>query len=207
MGKKIMPLLFVSAVMLAAAVAFTDVVPATAGKGGCPNEAATNGAAHANANSAHGLSKRAASDCQLAEPTPEPIPTPEPTDGTDVREVSVTVRAPDSALVGQEFVVRVSASLRNEGPENDVLVDTTFTFGTPPDCFASPPSPVTVEDKALPEGVGVSIGRSWLVSCVEPGTHTFTADVTVTIDPTQSVTDLDMGNNSGSGADTPEVGS
>jgi len=206
MGRKIVTLLIVSALTLAAAVVFTDTPAATAGKGGCPNDAATEGAAHANVKSAHGSAKQTERGCQVAEPTPEPTPTPAPTSGADVRVADVTVSAPDSAPSGEEFAVRVMAGLRNDGPEGKVLVDTTFTFVSPPDCSVSPAIPVTVPDKWL-EDSRVSIARSWLVSCTEAGPHTFTADVTVALDPTELVADPDPTNNSASGNDTTEIGS
>jgi hypothetical protein len=118
----------------------------------------------------------------------------------------VTVSAPDSVLSGEDFLVLVMAGLRNDGPEGKVLVDTTFTFVSPPDCSVSPTTPVTVPDKSL-EDSRVSIARSWLVSCTEAGPHTFTADVTVALDPTELVADPDTTNNSASGNDTTEIGS
>jgi hypothetical protein len=66
--------------------------------------------------------------------------------------------------------------------------------------------PVTVEDSSLPEGVGVYISRGWIVTCVEPGTHEVTANVSVAIDPAQSVGDPDPSNNTGSATITVHVG-
>ena len=90
--------------------------------------------------------------------------------------------------------------------QGKVLVDTTFTFVSPPDCSVSPATPVTVPDKWL-EDFRVSITRSWLANCIEPGAHTFTADVTVALDPSELVADPDTTNNSASGSDTTEIGS
>jgi len=115
------------------------------------------------------------------------------------------VRAQDTALIGESFEVRVSASLRNLGPANSVLVDTTFTFSAP-GCSAVPSVPVTAQDTNLPENVGVSIGRSWLVTCDLAGTYTFTTDVNVVIDASQAITDPDTSNNDGSGNDSTIVG-
>ena len=61
-----------SALALAAAlvIGMTAVAPSSADKGGCPNAASANGAAHANPNSAHGPAKQAARGCAaLAAPT------------------------------------------------------------------------------------------------------------------------------------------
>ncbi len=66
----------VTLAVLAASVIFV-VAPAIADKGGCPNAAAANGAAHANSNSAFGREKQAARGCtNEASPTSTPAPTP-----------------------------------------------------------------------------------------------------------------------------------
>ena len=130
-----------------------------------------------------------------------------PAGGADVRVTDVTVGARDSALPGEEFLVRVIAGLGNDGPEGNVLVHTTFNFVAPADCSASPSSPVIVVGTSLPKDVRVSITRNWLVSCTQAGAHTFTADVTVAIDPGELVADPDTGNNGGSENDTTEIGS
>ena len=106
---------------------------------------------------------------------------------------------------GESFDVRVSASLRNLGPANAVLVDTTFTFSAP-GCSAVPSALFIAEDTNLPENVGVSIGRVWLVTCTEAGTYTFTTDVSVVIDASQAISDPDTSNNDGSGNDSTIVG-
>src|SRR5438093_10951582 len=56
-----------SALALAAGVVIgmTAVAPSSADKGGCPNAASINGAAHANPNSAHGPAKQAARGCAV----------------------------------------------------------------------------------------------------------------------------------------------
>ena len=117
----------------------------------------------------------------------------------------VSVRGPDSALPGESFIVRVTASLRNLGPASAVLVDTTFTFSAP-GCEVTPFAPVIVEDTNLPQDVGVSIGRGWLVTCAQAGTATSTADVDIVIDASQAITDPDTTNNSGTGSDSTIVG-
>jgi len=143
-------------------------------------------------------------------PTPTPSPTPTPTltpaDGADVIVEGVTVGAPDTALPGESFEVHVRASLRNLGPANAVLVDTTFSFSAPAGCSAVPSAPFIAQDTNLPENVGVSIGRIWLVTCTEAGTYTFTTDVSVAIDASQAITDPDTSNNDGSGNDSTSVG-
>jgi hypothetical protein len=54
-------------------------------------------------------------------------------------------------------------------------------------------------------GVSVYISRAWLVTCLEPGSATFAADVVVAIDAAQSESDSDPGNNTGSGDDTTQI--
>jgi len=208
---------FAAALMIAGAVAISVHSSATAGSGGCPNGYAATGAAHANARSAHGVDKQADRGCFAAPPAPAPSATPTPTatptatsspqpaDQADVIVEGVSVRAPDTALPGESFDVRVTASLRNLGPADYVLVDTTFTFSAP-GCTATPSAPVTVEDTSLPENVGVSIGRFWLVSCAQAGSPTFTVDVNVVIDASQAISDPDTSNNDGSGNDSTIVG-
>ena len=114
--------------------------------------------------------------------------------------------APDTAPPDVSFEVGVRASLRNLGPANSVLVDTTITFSAPPGCLAVPSAPFIAQDTNLPENVGVSIGRIWLVTCTEAGNYTFTADVNVVIDASQAITDPDTSNNDGSGSDSTIVG-
>jgi len=226
---------FAAALLIAGAVAVGVHSSATAGSGGCASGHAATGAAHANARSAHGAAKLAARGCYVAPPgpspsatptptptptptliptptptptpaaTPTPTPTPEPADQADVVVEDVSVRAPDNALPGETFIVRVTASLRNLGPASAVLVDTTFTFSAP-GCDVTPSAPVTVQDTILPENIGVSIGRSWEVSCAQAGTATMTVDVDIVIDASQAITDPDTSNNSGSGSDSTIVG-
>ncbi len=204
---RLLALLLVPVLVLAAGVTVAQVGSAVADKGGCPNDAAENGSAHANAKSAHGSDKQAARSCS-AEPTPGPgtTPTPVPGDEADVRVESVSVRAPDSAAVGEEFVVRVSAGLRNFGPADSVLADTTFVFSAGSDCSISPIGSVVVEDTVLPENVGVFIARNWLVTCSQAGAVDLTAGVTVAIDPGETVIDPDPTNNDDSGSDTTQIG-
>ena len=226
---------FAAALLIAGAIAVGVHSSATAGNTGCPSGHAATGAAHADPRSAHGDEKQAARDCYVASPspvpsatptpsptptaTPSPTPTPTatstptptstptstPSDGADVIVEGVSVSAENTALPGDSFEVSVRASLRNLGPANAVLVDTTFTFSAP-GCSAVPSAPFVAQDTNLPENVGVSIGRIWLVTCTEAGNYTFTADVNVVIDASQAISDPDTSNNDGSGSDSTIVG-
>lgn len=205
MRRKALAVLFAAAVVLGGAGALSIVSSVAAGKGGCPNQAAGYGAAHANASSAHGVDKQVARGCSGEEPTP--TPTPIPADEADVLVANVSVNAPDTAPVETQFPVSVGVSLGNDGPADAVLVDITLSLGAPPECAVSPAAPVTVEDRSLPRKVGVFLGVGWLVTCSQPGSFVFTADVTATIDPLETTSDPNPSNNGGSGDDTTHVGS
>jgi hypothetical protein len=208
MKRKIGVLLLISIMMaVGLTLGLAGADPAAADKGGCPNDAARNGATHANANSAHDSERRAARKCSPEVPIPDPIPTPTPTDEADVQVVGVSVSTPVTASSEGQFAIRVGVSLLNAGPADTALVDTTFTFTLPSVCSVSPAGPVTVEDSSLPEGVGVFISRGWIVTCLQPGAHEVTANVSVAIDPAQSVSDPDPSNNMGSATVTVHVDS
>lgn len=250
MKRKIGVLLLISIMMaVGLTLGLAGVGPAAADKGGCPNDAADNGASHSNAKSAHGSEKQAARGCSAVEPVPDPTPTPTPTDEpvpdatptpaptdepvpdptptptptdepvpdptptpvptdeADVQVVGVSVSTPVMASSEGQFVITIGVSLLNAGPADTALVDTTFTFTVPSVCSVSPAGAVTVEDSSLPEGVGVFISRGWIVTCLEPGAHEVTANVSVAIDPGQSVGDPDPSNNMGSAMITLHVGS
>src|SRR3989304_397285 len=198
---------FAAALLIAGAIAVGVHSSATAGNTGCPSGHAATGAAHADPRSAHGDEKQAARDGSVPSPTPAPSATPPstPSDGADVIVEGVSVSAENTALPGDSFEVSVRASLRNLGPANAVLVDTTFTFSAP-GCSAVPSAPFIAQDTNLPENVGVSIGRIWLVTCTEAGNYTFTADVNVVIDASQAISDPDTSNNDGSGNASPLLG-
>jgi hypothetical protein len=207
MNRKIGALLLISTVAVGLTLGLASVGPAAADKGGCPNDAAGNGASHANAKSAHGYEKLAARGCSTVDPIPDVTPTPVPADEADIEVVGVSVRTPTALSLDGQFVVRVGASLLNAGPADTALVDTTFGFDVPSACSVSPEYPLTVEDSSLPEGVGVYISRGWIVTCLEPGVHQVTANVTVAMDTAQSMSDPDPSNNTGSATVTLLVGS
>jgi hypothetical protein len=208
MKRKIGVLLLISIMMaVGLTLGLAGAGPAAADKGGCPNGAAGNRAPHANGNSAHGWEKQAARECSPEEPIPDPTPTPTPTDEADVQVVGVSVSTPVTASSDGQFAIRVGVSLLNAGPADTALVDTTFTFTVPSVCSVSPAGAVTVEDSSLPESVGVFISRGWIVTCLEPGAHEVTANVSVAIDAGQSVGDPDPSNNMGSATVTLHVGS
>ena len=198
MSERIMPRLLLSGLILAIAVALGSVSPVAAVKGGCPSSAAANGAAHANDRSAHDPDRRVARSCTEDGSTTS-------LNAADVQVVDVTVSAPNSALVGEEFLVLAGASLINVGPAETVLVDTTFVLSPAASCAVSPAGPVTIEDSSLPVSVSVYISRAWWVTCLDRGSATLTAEVVVAIDSSESEVDPDPGNNTGSGDDTTQI--
>jgi hypothetical protein len=207
MSRKTTPLALACGIaVVTLALCLAGAGPAAAGKGGCPNNAAENGAEHANAKSAHSPEKQAQRGCATEDPAPQPNPTPGPTDEADVQVVDVTMSTPIASSFEKEFVVQVGTRLMNGGPADVVLV-TTFSFTGPSDCTVFPEGPVVVEDGSLPEGVSVFISRGWLVTCLEPGAHELTANVSVAIDPTEAVSDPDLGNNTKPGNITVPIGS
>ena len=114
------------------------------------------------------------------------------------------VNAPSTGVAGVQFSISVSAVLRNNGPEATVLVDTAFVPTLPADCSATFGA-ITIQDSALPLGINVSISRSWMVTCTQPGPHAFTMDAMAAIDPLQPATDPNPGNNSMSANDTTQI--
>ena len=204
MRRKALAILLATALLVAGASALGIVAPAAADKGGCPSEAASNGTAHANANSAHGAEKQATRSCLNGKPTP--TPTPIPSDEADVRVTNVSVNAPDTASVGERFAVFVGVSLINDGPADEVIVDTTVELAVPLGCSLSSSSPRTVEDTLLKKDQGVFVGIGWYVTCSQAGTFTLTANATANIDPALSnAIDPDSSNNTGSGSDTTDI--
>jgi hypothetical protein len=205
MRRKTLAVLFAAAVVLGGAGAPSIVSSVAADEGGCPHEAAGNGAAHANAKSAHGVDKQVARGCSGEEPAATPAPIPG--DEADVRVVNVSVSAPDTAPVETQFRIFVGVDVRNDGPADAVLADITLSLGAPPECAVSPAAPVTVEDTSLTRNVGVFVSVGWLVTCSQPGSFVLTADATATIDPLETTSDPNLSNNGGSGDDTTHVGS
>lgn len=171
-----------------------------ADKGGCPNQAAGNGATHAADSSAFGPDKQA-ERCEA----PEVTPTSAPTEGTDIAVTATTLISPDSATAGAAFPVSGSANVKNLGPLVAVLADVTFVLSMPADCTATSPTTVTFQDKSLPVNTNVYIPPWWSVTCTQPGSHEFTLTASVAIDPSQAVTDPNPGNDTGAASDTTTI--
>jgi hypothetical protein len=96
-------------------------------------------------------------------------------------------------------------NLRNDGPAQSVVVDSTFSVVAPADCSVTPAAPVPVQNTVMPVNVGVSVSRLWNVICSQAGPHSFTVDASVVIDPLQTAADPDPNNNSGSGSASTQI--
>jgi hypothetical protein len=135
-------------------------------------------------------------------PTPEPgAPTPTPTasprPSADVQVIDTSVNAPASVQSGVEFVLTAGSTIRNNGPSTPVITDTTFTPVLPASCSATT-GVKTVQNTSLALNINVFVSRSWMVTCSEAGTHTFTVNVDLAIDPAQPHVDPNLTNNAGS---------
>jgi len=122
----------------------------------------------------------------------------------DVEMISVNLTGPETASAGVPFTISGGPSLRNNGPAASVVVDTTFSPSFPPGCTATTGAH-TVQNTTLTVGLITSLSRAWNVTCSVGGQHTFTLNVTVAIDPAESFTDPNLGNNSGSDTHVTQV--
>jgi hypothetical protein len=111
---------------------------------------------------------------------------------------------PATGAVGVPIRVTGNVTVRNFGPTAPVIADITFAVSAPSDCTISPVMPDIVQNRSLPLGQNVFIGRVWMVTCLLPGPHQF--DVTVTAAPDlQGYFDPDTTNDSMSNTGTTQV--
>jgi hypothetical protein len=110
--------------------------------------------------------------------------------------VSVGFTPPATGTAGVGFTVSGNVTVRNLGPSAPVLADITFSFAAPADCTISPASPNIVQNRSLPLNSNVFIGRTWTVTCMQPGPHMFGLTVSAAIDSLQPNHDPDLTNNS-----------
>ena len=195
----------VTSVAIAAGVALFGAASSNADQGGCPNAAAANGAAHANAKSAHGSGQQSERSCVVPPPVPEPTPTPPPAlPPADLQVMGVFVNVPSTTTAGVQFALSAGVTVRNNGTASTVMADTTFTPTIPGDCLATPGAFV-VQDRWFPVNTNVFISRSWSVTCANPGPHAFSMGVNVAIDSTQAFSDPNPANNNGAGGGSTQV--
>jgi hypothetical protein len=199
----------VASVAVGAVVVLFGAASSNADSGGCPNEAAANGAAHANGKSAHGDAKQSERGCvaQAPEPTPEPTPTPPPAlPPADLQVMGVFVNVPSTATAGVPFAFfSAGATVRNNGTASTVMADTAFTATIPADCVATPGVSVVVQDKWFPVNMNVFVSKSWSVTCAATGPHVFSMGVSAAIDSTQAFSDPNPANNNGTGGGSTQV--
>jgi len=138
-----------------------------------------------------------------ATPAPTDAPTPTPAPGADVQVVDASVISPANAGAGIQFVLTAGSTILNNGPVTPVIVHTTFTPILPASCSATT-GVRTVQDTVLPVATNVFVSRSWLVTC-DPGSQTFTVDVSVAIDAAQPYVDPNPANNAGSASSITEI--
>ena len=199
----------VASVAVGAVVVLFGAASSDADSGGCPNEAAANGAAHASGKSAHGAAKQSERACvaSVPEPTPEPTPTPPPAlPPADLQAMVVFVNVPSTTTAGVQFALSANVNVRNNGTASTVMADTTFTPTIPADCVATPLGAVVVQDKWFPLNMNVFISsKFWSVTCAATGPHAFSIGVNVAIDSTQAFSDPNPANNNGTGGGSTQV--
>jgi hypothetical protein len=117
-------------------------------------------------------------------------------DVSDVKVQGVVVAAPGQAFVGAPFDVTATVDVHNNGPYGPTNVDTTGTLSLPPDCSTTDSNPLTAQDASAPVSVLTAVDVVWSVTCTSQSFHTFTADVTISVDQFH-VTDPTAANDSG----------
>jgi len=107
--------------------------------------------------------------------------------------------------VSVPFLLTAGVSVHNNGPDGDVIVDTTFNLALPGDCTATSGTTAVVTNRSAPMSVPVFVSRAWNVACAQAGPHQFTVDASVAISAGQALSDPNPANNSGSGSGTTQV--
>jgi hypothetical protein len=131
-------------------------------------------------------------------PTPTPSPSPTPAPGsTDLRVLDAILSPPPSEMAGVAFLFDGATDLRNDGPLANVLGDVTLALTLPADCSATTPASKVVLAVALPNSIGVFVTGSWSITCLQPGSHSFTLVASVAPSSPQII-DPNPANNSAS---------
>jgi hypothetical protein len=145
-----------------------------------------------------------ATPTETATATPTDTATPTPVPGADIQVIDVSVISPANGTAGVPFMVTAGSDISNNGPVSPVVVDTRFTPVLPAGCTATT-GVKTVENTPLAMGMNTFVSRSWMVTCSVAGSHVFTFNVDVSIDPLQTAVDPNPANNSGSSSSTTNV--
>jgi outer membrane biosynthesis protein TonB len=135
---------------------------------------------------------------------PTPTLTASPPPSADVQVIDASVNSPAAEQTGVEFVLTAGTTIINNGSAASVIVDTTFTPTLPASCSATT-GINSVQNTTLPLAINVFVSRSWMVTCSDVGSHTFTVNVSVAIDATQPQIDPILANNIGSASSITEV--
>jgi hypothetical protein len=122
---------------------------------------------------------------------------------TDLTVPSVTVNSPATNAGGVAFNVTVDATVDatndSAGPVN---TDVTTSLSVPPDCTT--PAPQTQQDLGVSTGGTAITQVTFSVTCSQPSFHTFTGNVTATLDDV-AYNESNTGNNTGSGSDVTGI--
>jgi len=124
------------------------------------------------------------------------------TGAADLKVSAVAVSAPTGIDAGQNFIVSVSGTIHNNGPEATTYSET-IDLSVPPDCTA-----IVAQDIVVPAGlepsVPVPVSQAWQVNCSDPSTHQFDGSVSVAVtDP--DLSDPNTTNNSGNNHDLTAI--
>jgi hypothetical protein len=105
---------------------------------------------------------------------------------TDTKVTAVTTTSPASSPVAPStFVVSVSGTVHNNGPNGPVNTDVSVLLNLPADCSTTSTNPQTVQDLSLGISASTPFGPvSFTVSCTGESFHNFTATATAQEDDT-----------------------
>jgi hypothetical protein len=135
---------------------------------------------------------------------PTPTPTPSPPPRADVQVMDASAISPANEGTGVQFVLTAGSTIRNNGPATPVIVNTTFTPILPASCSATT-GVKTVQNTTLPLAINVFVSRSWVVTCGQPGSHTFSVNFNVAFASGQPHIDPLPANNDGSASSVTVV--
>jgi len=100
----------------------------------------------------------------------------------DLKVSSVSVSAPSSANANAPFVVTVTGTLHNNGPESPINADATLSLSVPADCTATPTGGQDQQDVSLIQSTTNNVQATWSVSCTDASDHQLDGSATVTVD-------------------------
>jgi hypothetical protein len=117
---------------------------------------------------------------------------------TDLAASAATVSAAPAANAGVAFNVVAGGTIQNNGPVTTVNADATISISTPADCTVAGGSTRSIADTSLTVGSPVTLpNQTFSVTCTSPSFHTFSSNVTVTLDDVTAAENV-LGNNQAS---------